>query len=460
LVVGFVLHAPKPPQPMRLSAEIGVDATLVTEWGPSAILSPDGTRLALVATGSDQKRRIYIRSLDQLQATALSGTENARDPFFSPDGQWLGFFADGKLKKVSVDGGAAVILCDAPNDRGGSWGEDGTIVFSPVLRTALSKVFSAGGSPQPLTTLDKQTGEVTHRWPQVLPGGKAILFTSGITTGSYEDAEIVVYSITTGQRKTVQRGGFHARYFPSGHIVYMHGGTMFAVPFDLKRLEVIGRPAPILEGVVAVPGNGGAQFSFSETGNLAYVAGRGGFQFVSIHWMDRQGKFTPLRDAPGGYLNPALSPDGKRLAVEINDGKRTDIWVYEWQRDTLTRLTFGGRSNFRPVWTPDGQRITYSAFEESGGFSIYWKQADGAGDALRLTESKNETYAQSWRPDGKVLAFYQLNLGTSWDILTLAVEGNEKSGWKTRRATTLPEQPFRRNDARLLAGWSLARLPV
>ena len=125
-----------------------------------------------------------------MQATALSGTENARDPFFSPDGQWLGFFADGKLKKVSVDGGAAVILCDAPNDRGGSWGEDGTIVFSPVLRTALSKVFSAGGSPQPLTTLDKQTGEVTHRWPQVLPGGKAILFTSGITTGSYEDAEI------------------------------------------------------------------------------------------------------------------------------------------------------------------------------------------------------------------------------------------------------------------------------
>ena len=170
--IGFVLRAPKPPQPMRLSAEIGADASLYTLDGPSAILSPDGTRLALVATGSDQKQRIYVRSLDQLQATALSGTENARDPFFSPDGQWIGFFADGKLKKISVQGGAAVTLCDAPNDRGGSWGEDGTIVFAPDNQAALSKVSSAGGTPQPLTTLDKQAGEITQRWPQVLPGAR------------------------------------------------------------------------------------------------------------------------------------------------------------------------------------------------------------------------------------------------------------------------------------------------
>ena len=170
--IGFVLRAPKPQQPMRLSAEIGADASLYTAYGPSAILSPDGTRLALLAAGSDQKRRIYVRSLDQLQATALSGTENARDPFFSPDGQWIGFFADGKLKKISVQGGAAVTLCDAPDDRGGSWGDDGTIVFAKDTTSALSKVSSAGGTPQPLTTLDKQAGEVTQRWPQVLPGAR------------------------------------------------------------------------------------------------------------------------------------------------------------------------------------------------------------------------------------------------------------------------------------------------
>ena len=193
--IGFVLRAPKPPQPMRLSAEIGVDASLYTEFGASAILSPDGTRLALVATGSDQKRRIYVRSLDQLQATVLSGTENARDPFFSPDGQWIGFFADGKLKKISVQGGAAVTLCDATNDRGGSWGDDGSIVFTPDNRGALSKVSSAGGTPQPLTTLDKQTSENTQRWPQVLPGSKTVLFTSsdtGGTVGAFDDADIVV----------------------------------------------------------------------------------------------------------------------------------------------------------------------------------------------------------------------------------------------------------------------------
>jgi Tol biopolymer transport system component len=427
--IGFVLRAPQPLQAVRLSAEIGADASLYTVMGPAAILSPEGTRLALLASGADQKRRIYVRSLDQLQATALSGTENAGDPFFSPDGQWIGFFADGKLKKISVQGGAAVTLCDAPNERGGSWGEDGTIVYEPDNQVALSKVSSAGGTPQPLTTLDKQAGEATQRWPQVLPGAKAVLFTSS-TTGNYEDANIVVYSMISGQRKTLQRGGFYARYLPSGHVVYMHDGTLFAVPFDPKRLEVTGQPAPILEGVVTNPGTGGAQFSFSEIGNLVYVAGVAGVRNVSIYWMDREGKFTPLRETPGNYFSPAFSPDGKRLALAINDGKRNDIWVYEWERDTLTRLTFAGLENEFPVWTPDGQRIVYSSQEKGGVFNLWWIRADGAGDAQRLAESKTFQAAGSWRPDGKVLAFFQVNPGTNSHIMTLPIEGNERSGWK------------------------------
>ncbi len=427
--IGFVLRAPKPPQAMRLSVEIGVDASLFTIFGPSAILSPDGTRLALVASGSDQKRLMYVRSLDQLQATALSGTENARDPFFSPDGQWIAFFADGKLKKISVQGGAAVTLCDALDDRGGSWGEDGTIVFSSDPGAALSKVSSAGGTPQPLTTLDKQAGEATHRWPQVLPGAKAVLFTSNTHQYNYEDSDIVVYSMASGRRKTVERDGYHPCYLPSGHIVYMHEGTLFAVPFDLKSLKVTGQPGPILEGVVTAPSTGGAQFSFSETGNLDYVSGRSGK--VSVYWMDSQGKFTPLRETPGDYYSPAFSPDGKRLALEIYDGSRNDIWVYEWGRDTLTRLTFGGVSNVLPLWTPDGQRITYTSADK-GAYDLYWKRADGAGDAQRLTESKNFKGAVpgSWRSDGKVLAFAQLNPNTQSDILTLTIEGSEKNGWK------------------------------
>jgi Tol biopolymer transport system component len=370
--VGFVLRAPKPPQPlqaMRLSAEIGADAGLPTGGGSNVLLSPDGTRLAFVAAGSDQKRRIYVRSLDALQATALAGTEGARDPFFSPDGLWIGFFTDGKLKKISVQGGAAVTLCDVVDDRGGSWGDDGTIAFTPDINgVALSKVSSAGGTPQPLTTLDQRAVEETHRWPQVLPGSKAVLFTSNTHGNNYEDADIVVYSMASGQRKTLQRGGFYARYLPSGHVVYMHEGTLFAVPFDLKRLEVTGQPAPILEGVATDPGVGGAQFSFSENGNLVYVAGGGGIQNVSIFWMDREGKFTPLRETPANYFNPMFSPDRKRLALEIFDGKRRDIWVCDWERDTLTRLTFAGQRNSNPAWTSDGQRIVYSS-QEKGGMS-------------------------------------------------------------------------------------------
>jgi Tol biopolymer transport system component len=443
LAIGFVLRAPRPPQTMRLSAEIGADANLVTDAGTSAILSPDGMRLALVAAGADQKRRIYVRSLDQLQATALAGTENAQNPFFSPDGQWLGFFADRKVKKITVQGGAAVTVCDAASGRGGSWSGDGTIVFTPNIRAALFKVSSSGGTPQQLTTLDKQAGEVTQRWPQVLPGGEAVLFTSNTHGGNYEDADIEVYSMASGQRKTVQHGGFYARYVPTGHVVYVHEGTLFAVPFNLKRLEVTGQPAPILEGVSAVPGDGSAQFSFSEAGNLVYVAGRGGFQPVSIYWMDRQGKFTPLRETPGDYYNPAFSPDGKRLALEISDGKTADIWVYEWERDTLTRLTFGGEGrNLSPVWTPDGQRITYSFLENAGAVDLYWKRADGTGDALRLTRTQHRKIPASWRPDGKVLAFDQLKTGSSWNTFTMSIEGNEKLGWKPGEPKLFLNSPF------------------
>jgi Tol biopolymer transport system component len=434
--IGFMLRAPKPAQPLqavRLNAEMGVDASLDTSLGSSAILSPDGTRLALVAIGTDEKRRIYVRSLDALQATALSGTENARDPFFSPDDQWIGFFADGKLKKISVQGGLAVTLCDAPTDRGGSWSDDGTIVFTPDVGAVLSKVSSAGGTLEPLTTLDTQASETTQRWPQVLPGGKAVLFTSaagGVGT-IFEDADIVVYSMASGQRKTlIQNGGYYPRYLPSGHLVYLHAGTLFAVPFDLKRLEVTGQPTPILEGVVSSPGVGGAQFSFSDTGTLLYVAGGGGGQNVTIYWMDRAGKFTPLRETPGNYRDPAFSPDGKRLALEINDGKRRDIWAYEWERDALTRLTFAGEENTSPVWTPDGKRIVYSSKEKGGMYNLWWIRADGGGNSQRLTESKSPQAAGSWRPDGKVLAFSQSNSGTNLDIMTLPIEGDEESGWK------------------------------
>ncbi len=431
LAIGFVQRAPKPAQPMRLSVDLGADATLSsTNFGAYAILSPDGTRLAFVAVGADKTRRLYIRSLDQMQANVLSGTEGAGDPFFSPDDQWIAFFAGGKLKKVSVQGGAVVTLCDAPNDRGGSWGDDGSIVFAAGNREGLSKVSSAGGKPEPLTTLNQRAGEVTHRWPQVLPGSKDVIFTDHTSGSQFDDADIAVYSAVSGKVKTLFHGGSYARYLPSGHLVYVHNSTLFAVPFDIKRLEVTGQSAPVVEGVASSPGTGGAQFSFSDLGTSVYVAGSAVNLDVSIYWMDATGKFTPLRETPGDYNDLAISPDGKRLAMDITNGNKTDIWVYEWERDTLTRLTFAGDSNDRPVWTPDGQRIVYSSSEKGDVGNLWWIRADGGGDAQRLAESKYTQIPHSWTPDGKVLALIQIDPVTQQDILTMPVEGSEKTGWK------------------------------
>jgi serine/threonine-protein kinase len=430
LAIGFVQRAPKPAQPIRLSAELGTDATLYdTAFGADAVLSPDGTRLAFVAAGADKTPHLYVRSLDQMQATVLSGTEGAHDPFFSIDGQWIAFFAGGELKKVSVQGGAVVTLCDAPDDRGGSWGDDGSIVFAAGALEGLSKVSSGGGKPEPLTTLNQQVGGNTDRWPQVLPGSKNVVFT-GTTGTTFDDADIAVYSTVSGKEKTLIRGGSYARYLPSGHLVYVHNDALFAVPFDIKKLEVTGQPAPVVEGVASNPSSGGAQFSFSDSGTFLYVAGSAMSSDVSIYWMDGAGKFTPLRETPGNYYDPAISPDGKRLAIQIGNGSRTDIWVYEWERDTLTRLTFAGDSNSYPVWTPDGQRIVYRFSEKGVVGNLWWIRADGGGDAQRLTESKDVQVPWSWSPDGKTLAFHQDNPATGWDIMTMPVEGSEKSGWK------------------------------
>ena len=446
LTIGLVQRAPKPAQSIRLSAELGTDATITRatsfRYGAAAIISPDGKRLALIGQASDKKTYLYIRSLDQLQATLLSGTEEARDAFFSPDGQWIAFFAEGKLKKISVQGGAAITLCDAPSDRGGTWSEDLTIVFSGNTRVGLSKVSSAGGTPEPVTTLDPQKAGDTHRWPQFLPGGKDMIFTSAVAADNFDDADISAYSGDTGKWKTIFHGGSYARYVSSGHLVYVHKGTLFAVTFDAKRLEITGQPIPIVEGVTTNTDTGGAQFSVSDSGTLLYVAGTTLRADVAIYWMDAAAKFTPIRETPGIYGDLAISPDGKRLAMDINDGKRSDIWVLDLERDTLSRITFASNTNLYPLWTPDGQRIVYASYEKGILPNLWWIRADGGGDAQRLTESKNAQIPSSWSPDGKILAFFESAPATAYDAMTMSVDGNEKSGWKLGQPKPFVNTPF------------------
>ena len=372
-------RAAPPARATRVSVEIGADASLSLNIisGSTAILSPDGSLLAFVAQKSaGDVPRIYVRHLDQLQASPLAATEDAASPFFSPDGQWIAFFANGKLKKISVTGGGAVTLCDVPTGRGGTWADDGTIIYSPANTPGVSlmRVSAAGGKPDRLTTLEQ--GEITQRFPQILPGGKAVLFMSHSTTGGYEDANLVVQALPSGPRKVIVRGGYNGRYVSSGHLLYLHGGTLFAVPFDLNRLELAGQPVPVVEGVASGPG-GGAQFATSSNGTLVYEPGEAnGGDEPGIQWMDRDGKTMTMRSTPANWSDIMFAPDGRRLALDILDGTVAHVWVYEWARDTLSRLTLDAAIAYKPVWTPDGRRIAFAS-QRDGGFNLYWQRADG-----------------------------------------------------------------------------------
>jgi serine/threonine-protein kinase len=422
------------PQPMTLTAEIGAPAQLsTTVLGPAVIISPDGSKFAYVAiSDSDQKARIYIRYRGQLQATPLSGTENSRDPFFSPNGEWIAFFADSQLKKIAVQGGAAVRLSDAPSDRGGAWSEDGTIIFAANNREGLSRIPEAGGAREALTVLDPSKGEVTHRFPQVLPGGNAILFTSHDSGTNFDEGTIYVQVLKTGERKMVHKGGMFARYAESGHIIYATDGTLFAIPFDLGRLEPTGSPTPFLEHVATKTGNGSAQFDLSKTGDFVYMMGTNQAGVAVVDWMDKDGKFQPIRAVPGDYVDPRLSPDGKKLAMAVRVRGSSDVWVYDLQRDTLSRITFGPGFNENPVWTPDGRRIVYSSTQMSLAPNLFWVRSDGTGAPERLTENKSQQTPFSISADGKFLAFDQVDptSKTGRDIWTLSLEGSEKPGWK------------------------------
>ncbi|MCH6554813.1 MAG: PD40 domain-containing protein [Acidobacteria bacterium] len=420
--------SPAPPSPLRLEVKVSPDEPLFTGTGAAAVLSPDGKTLAYVAE-SGGGRKLYVRPLDQLETTLLSGTEGARDPFFSPDGRWVAFFTDNALKKVSVSGGAPLTLCETQLNRGGTWGPDDTIVFASHITAGLSRIPATGGTPEEITT--RSEGERSHRWPHFLPNGKAVLFIAQGAGASYDDATIEAVVLATGERKVLHEGGTYPRYLPSGstgHLVYVREATLFAVPFDPDRVEVTGQPAPVLEGVASLgaPANGGAQYAFSPTGTLVYLAGAASSSVYSLVRADRSGKATPLSDDKRFYGYPRLSPDGRRVALRVSEAASWDIWVYETERGTMSRLTFQGNSNDSPTWTPDGQRIAFSSDRDGGAVNIYWKRADGAGAAERLTTSKNPQYPWSFSPDGKRLAFNENSPETGLDLWVLPLEGERK----------------------------------
>jgi serine/threonine-protein kinase len=395
---------------IRLDVDLGPDVSLGSQGGAGAILSPDGTRLVYVSQG-----RLFTRRLDQPNATEIAGTQGVFGPFFSPEGQWVGFFAGGKLEKISVDGGAAIPLCDTGGgtNRSGSWGDDGNIILTLTANGGLSRISSAGGTPTPVTELTQ--GETAHRWPQVLPGSKSVLFTATDVGSGVDRANVEVMSLADHRRKTLQRGGTFGRYLPSGHLVYVSRGTLFAVPFDLEKLEIRGTPTPVLDQV-SYSIFGSAQFDFSQGGTVVYRRG-GGNGLVTVQWLDGAGKTQPLLTKSGAYGRPRVSPDGRRMALEVTDGSGSDVWSYDWQRDNLARLTFGSDvAVMNPVWSPDGNYIVFSG---KGG--MFWTRSDGAGKPQPLLQTKTQQVPFSFSPDGKRLAFDELK-ANGYDVWTVPVE--------------------------------------
>ena len=406
---------PSPSRPVTRAVISLAPGQRLAGLGRSALaLSQDGSHLAYVATtiqpGGTQQ--IYLRAMDGLECKPLPGTEGAVDPFFSPDGKWLGFYADGKLKKVPVGGGAALTLAEASTSAGASWGSQGMIAFTPTAVSVVQQVSEAGGAPQPRTTLGK--GDSRQRWPDFLPDGKALLFAASATGSNWRNARVVVQSAGTGEWRDLVEGGTSPRYASSGHLIYAQGGNLMAVPFDARRLEVTGAAVPVMEGVLQSEVSGAAEYSLSATGSLVYVSGSIHAARHTLVWVSRTGVEQSLAAAPHSYVAPRLSPDGRQVAVAIQE-QDTQVWLYDLSRGTLTRFTFGGEVNSSPAWTPDGKRIAFTSTTE-GQLNLFWQLADGSGGLEKLNTSVNTQVPISWSPDGKLLAFLEVNPTTGYDI--------------------------------------------
>ncbi len=422
VALGFLWRATRPVNRPVLRLNVELPDFVIAEPTTTAgvALSPGGTRVVYTGRSPDGTLRLYTRTLDQDRALPLAGTEGAYGPFLSPDGQTVGFFADGKLKKIPVERGEAVVLCDASRGFGGSWSEDGTIIAALNSTGGLSQISSGDGTVRLITQLNSERSDLAHIWPQVLPQADSVLFTALSTNADIFGATVDVQSLRTGERKTLVRDAYYGRYVPGGHLLYMHGRTLYIAPMDGKRLALTGPAVPVIDDIASSSSSGAPQVDFSRSGTLVYVRRKADNK--TLMWLDNTGQMQPLRATSAEY-NPGVrwSPDGKRLALAIVENDSIDVWVYEWERDTMTRLTFGSDAWF-PMWSPDGKHIVFMSAQHGGAPNLYYMRADGAGEAVRLTQSQNRQIPYSFSPDGGRLAFFEFNPKTTTDIWTLPLE--------------------------------------
>ncbi|MFZ2145978.1 MAG: protein kinase [Sedimentisphaerales bacterium] len=427
-------------------------------WHHALAFSPDGKRLAYVEQGSDGRRKIYIREMDEFKAKPLSGTEGAISPFFSPDGQWLGYVDhfQRKLKKIAIKGGEPIILGDSVHFRGGSWGTDDNIIFTPAAGTAtgggLWRIWASGEGLEELTVPDQSRGESGHIWPQILPGGKLVLFTN-VHAGGLEN-QFEVYSLETGKRHFIFKGGTYARYISTGHIVYAHNKTLYAVPFDIERLEVVGSAVPVVSDVMT-PESRSAQFAISNDGSLAYIPVVTRSTELRPVWVDRQGQAYPLPAAtPRNYGNARISPDGRQAAFDIRDGRNSDIWIYDLMRHTLNPLTSDGSSGFA-VWAPDGESVLFWSYR-TGKPRLFGQSMAGGEPELFATLEELVGMPVACSPDGKeLLIVWSDPKHPRWDDdMYLVSLDRQSEGLPTENEKSRPRPFIQRNHNQRHGVWS------
>ncbi len=414
-------------------------------WNPLLRFSPDGNTLAyspmvssdrqaallggmsMMMLGSGESVMSFLRPLDGIEAKPLIDAPMMAIHAFSPDGRYVLLQDDMHqvIKKAALSGGAPLQVAAVDMAFRGEWAPDGYYYFTNGYFSPIVRIPTSGGKQETVTSLDLERQERSHRHAQMLPGGKAIIFT--VSSGgieSFDDARIDAFSLDTGKRKTLVQGGFCPRYSPSGHLIYARAGSLYAVPFDPKALDVNGSPVKIVEGVFMSTNTGAAQFDISLTGALAYLVGKPEGGKRTLVWVDRQGKETPLPLPPRSYVFPRISPDGRQLAFEI-EGVNHDLYEYDPDRDVITRMTTDGLSH-APVWTPDGKSIAFRSWK-AGTMTMWIMPSDRSSPEQRISKIGERQSVVSFSPDGHYLSYNQMDTGiTGNDIWIMPMQGDRK----------------------------------
>lgn len=399
------------PTPAQFEVELKSNGVLASDVGTTVVLSPDGSRMAFISRSTDGRTQLNIRSLDRPDTIPLAGTDGARGPFVSPDGRWIGFWADGKLKKIAADGGLPVVLCDAGDLLGASWGDDDTILAAVGAPGQLARIPASGGTPS--VAIDLTPESTIVRWPQVLPRSESVIYTA-MTGAGADRANIEVQSVRGGSRKILVKGGTFGRYLRHGYLTYVNQGTLYAVRFDLSTLTVEGAPIPLLDDVAYSPLFGYAQVDVSQTGVVVYRRGTESQRSV-VQWIDRAGRTTPLLSVAGRYGWVRLSPDGQRLALTTYESGIASISIFEPKTNEMVRLTTRPGDYTGLTWLP-GDMVAFG-----GAAGLGWARSSEPTDTGSLTDARVAQTPWSATRDGRRLAYYERGADTGFDLWTVPI---------------------------------------